>query len=56
MTEKTTNYLVELKGDLICIKDNQGQLLKAFCVPVYEAVERFKATVAKCKEIESKKK
>jgi len=53
--EQTKNYQVELKGDLLMVKSSSGELLKAMTVPVWSAIEKFHAMVAKVKEAESKK-
>lgn len=52
--KETKNYQVELKGDLLMVKDSKGNLLKAMVVPVWNAVEKFNAMVAKVKEVETK--
>ena len=52
--KETKNYQVELKGDLLMVKDSKGNLLKAMTVPVFQAVEKFNAMVAKVKEVETK--
>ena len=54
MVEITKKYKVELQGDLLMVKDLQGNLLKGLAVPAYDAVNRFKAMVLKVKEVESK--
>ena len=36
--KKTKNYQVELKGDLLMVKNAKGELLKAMTVPVWNAV------------------
>jgi len=54
MIQTTKNYQIELKDDLILIKDLKGQLLKAFTVPVWNAVEKFQEMVKRCKEMETK--
>lgn len=53
--KQTKNYQVELKGDLLMVKNAKGELLKAMTVPVWSAVEKFNAMVEKVKEVESKK-
>lgn len=50
----TKNYQVELKGDLLLVKNSKGELLKALIVPVLNAVEKFNAMVERVKEVESK--
>jgi hypothetical protein len=55
MVQYTNKFQVELKNDLLMIKDLNGNLLKATTVPVWNAVERFKEMVQKVKEYESKK-
>jgi hypothetical protein len=52
--KQTKNYQVELKGDLLMVKDSKGQLVKAMTVPVWNAVEKFNAMVEKVKQAESK--
>lgn len=52
--KQTKNYQVELKGDLLMVKDSKGNLLKAMVVPVWNAVEKFNAMVEKVKQAESK--
>ena len=52
--KKTKNYQVELKGDLLMVKNAKGELLKAMTVPVWNAVEKFNAMVEKVKQVESK--
>lgn len=52
--KQTKNYQVELKGDLLMVKDSKGNLLKAMTVPVFQAVEKFNAMVTKVKEVETK--
>jgi hypothetical protein len=54
MVEKTKKYKVELKGDLLMVKDLNDNLLKGLAVPAWDAVNRFKAMVEKVKEYESK--
>jgi len=54
MIQTTNNYQIELKNDLLMVKDSKGQLLKAFCVPVWNAVEKFHEMVKRCKEMETK--
>jgi hypothetical protein len=54
MVEKTKKYKVELKGDLLMVKDLNDNLLKGLLVPAWDAVNRFKAMVEKVKEYESK--
>jgi hypothetical protein len=54
MIQTTKNYQIELKNDLLMVKDSNGQLLKAFCVPVWNAVEKFQEMVKRCKEMETK--
>jgi len=55
MVQYTNKFQVELKNDLLMIKDKQGNLLKAMTVPVINAVERMNEMVAKLKEMETKK-
>jgi hypothetical protein len=52
--KKTKNYQVELKGDLLMVKNAKGELVKAMTVPVWNAVEKFNAMVEKVKQVESK--
>lgn len=52
--KQTKNYQVELKGDLLMVKNAKGELLKAMTVPVFQAVEKFNAMVEKVKQVESK--
>ena len=52
--KQTKNYQVELKGDLLMVKNAKGELLKAMTVPVWNAVEKFNAMVEKVKQAESK--
>jgi len=52
--KQTKNYQVELKGDLLMVKDSKGNLLKAMVVPVLNAVEKFNAMVEKVNQIEKK--
>ena len=52
--KQTKNYQVELKGDLLMVKDSKGQLVKAKTVPVWNAVEKFNAMVERVKQAESK--
>jgi len=54
MVEKTKKYKVELKGDLLMVKDLNDNLLQGLAVPAWDAVNRFKAMVEKVKEYESK--
>ena len=54
MVEKTKKYKVELKGDLLMVKDLNDNLLRGLAVPAWDAVNRFKAMVEKVKEYESK--
>jgi hypothetical protein len=54
MVEKTKKYKVELKGDLLMVKDLNDNLLKGLALPAWDAVNRFKAMVEKVKEYESK--
>jgi hypothetical protein len=54
MIQTTNNYQIELKNDLLMVKDSKGQLLKAFTVPVWNAVEKFHEMVKRCKEMETK--
>jgi len=54
MVRTLTKYKVELNGDLLMIKDLQGNLLKGMTVPAFNAVERFNEMVKKVKEVESK--
>jgi len=55
MVKYTNSFQVELKNDLLMIKDKQGNLLKATTVPVMNAIERMNEAVAKLKELEIKK-
>jgi hypothetical protein len=52
--KQTKNYQVELKGDLLMVKNGKGELLKAMVVPVWNAVEKFNAMVEKVKQAEKK--
>jgi|LakMenE01Jun11ns_1017448.scaffolds.fasta_scaffold9185317_3 hypothetical protein len=52
--KQTKNYQVELKGDLLMVKNGKGELLKAMVVPVWNAVEKFNAMVEKVKQAETK--
>lgn len=56
MVQKTNNFQVELRNDLLMIKDKSGNLLKATTVPVWNAVEKFNEMVKRVKEFESKQK
>lgn len=56
MLTKTKQFQVELKGDLLMIRNANGDLIKGMTVPVWNAIERFNAMVEKCKEVESKSK
>lgn len=51
--KQTKNHQVELKGDLLMVKNSAGELLKAMTVPVWEAVEKFNAMVEKVKSFEN---
>ncbi len=51
--KETKNHQVELKGDLLMVKDSNGQLLKAMTVPVWNAVEKFNAMVERVKSFET---
>ncbi len=55
MVEETKTFRVELKNDLLMIKNKQGDLLKGMVVPVYNAVEKFKEMVDNLKSMETKK-
>lgn len=55
MVEETKTFRVELKNDLLMIKNKQGDLLKGMVVPVYNAVEKFKEMVDNLKSLETKK-
>jgi hypothetical protein len=50
--KETKNHQVELKGDLLMVKNSTGELLKATVVPVWNAVEKFNAMVEKVKSFE----
>ena len=54
MVKTLTKYKVELKGDLLMIKDLQGNLLKGMAVHGWNAVERFNEMVEKVITYESK--
>ena len=54
MIKITKSYKVELNGDLLMIKDLQGNLLKGMAVKGFNAVDRFNEMVKKVKEVESK--
>ncbi len=51
--KQTKNHQVELKGDLLMVKNAKGELLKATVVPVWNAVEKFNAMVERVKSFES---
>jgi hypothetical protein len=51
--KETKKHQVELKGDLLMVKNSKGELLKAMVVPVWSAVEKFNAMVEKVKSFES---
>ena len=55
MVQYTNKFQVELKGDLLMIRDKAGNLLKATTVPVWNAVEKFNEMVKKVKEYETQK-
>lgn len=54
--KQTENYQVELRNDLLMVRDKKGNLIKAMTVPVWNAVEKFNAMVEKVKSVESKRK
>ena len=54
MVKTTKTLKVELKGDLLMIKDLQGNLLKGMAVQGWNAVERFNEMVEKVIAHESK--
>ena len=54
MVKTLTKYKVELNGDLLMIKDLQGNLLKGMAVKGFNAVDRFNEMVEKVKQFESK--
>jgi|TARA_R110000803_G_scaffold107007_3_gene175155 hypothetical protein len=54
MVKTTKTLKVELKGDLLMIKDLQGNLLKGMAVQGWNAVERFNEMVEKVINHESK--
>jgi hypothetical protein len=54
MVKTLTKYKVELNGDLLMIKDLQGNLLKGMAVKGWNAVDRFNEMVEKVKELETK--
>ena len=54
MVQKTISHQVELKGDLLMIRDKKGSLLKATTVPVWNAVEKANEAVARIREWEEK--
>ena len=54
MVKTTKTLKVELKGDLLMIKDLQGNLLKGMAVQGWNAVERFNEMVEKVITYESK--
>ena len=54
MVKTLTKYKVELNGDLLMIKDLQGNLLKGMAVKGFNAVDRFNEMVEKVKEVEAK--
>jgi hypothetical protein len=51
--KQTKYHQVELKGDLLMVKNSTGELLKATVVPVWNAVEKFNAMVEKVKSFET---
>lgn len=53
--KSTKNYQVELKGDLLLVKNSSGDLLKALIVPVLFAVEKFNEMVERVQLVESTK-
>ena len=53
MVKTTQNYKIELKNDLLMIKDLQGNLLKGMAVPAFQAVEKFNEMVEKVQKVES---
>lgn len=55
MVQETKTFRVELKNDLLMVKNKQGDLLKGMVVPVWNAVEKFKGMVQKLKDLEEKK-
>ena len=54
MVQSTKKFQVELKNDLLMIRNAKGELIKAMTVPVWNAVEKFNEMVKKVKEFESK--
>jgi hypothetical protein len=52
--KQTKNHQVELKGDLLMVKNSAGELLKAMTVPVLSAVERFNQMVERVNQAELK--
>ena len=54
MVQKTNSHQVELKGDLLMIRDKTGNILKATTVPVWNAIEKANETVARILEWEAK--
>ena len=54
MVQTTNKFQVELKNDLLMIRNAKGELIKAMTVPVWNAVEKFNDMVKKVKELESK--
>ncbi len=51
----TKNYQVELKGDLLMVRNSTGDLLKAMVVPALTAADRFNEMVRRVNNLESKK-
>ena len=54
MVKTTTKYKVELQGDLLMIKDLNGNLLRGMAVQGFNAVDKFNEMVEKVKNLESK--
>jgi hypothetical protein len=53
--KQTANHQVELKGDLLMVKNANGELLKAMVVPVWSAVEKFNEMIERVKSAENGK-
>lgn len=49
----TKKHQVELKGDLLMVRNSAGELLKAMVIPVFQAVEKFNQMVEKVKSFET---
>lgn len=51
--KQTKKHQVELKGDLLMVRNSAGELLKAMVIPVFQAVEKFNQMVEKVKSFET---